>query len=267
MSNSKLPDITKRQQEIIELIPQYRFLDSTHIQQILHHKYKREINRWLSDLTKQKYLERIYDNRIIGKNRISAIYYLGANGRKYLRLQNVLDASSLKKLSYEKDRSETFINHCLLLATICYGLDEKNSDGVTYNCISGQEIRNQDSPYYFLIENGLTTDLVFTKKQKGKKLQYFLLEIFDTTLPRYRLKKRIRNYIDFYFSNEWEDHIPTSFPKILLVFHYKAEMIYTKRYAKSLLADHDFPEELLIHTALVEDVKKDGVIGEIWERV
>lgn len=155
----------------------------------------------------------------------------------------------------------------MLLASICCGLEGKNSELVTYEYITKQEILNHDNLYHFLIENGLTTDLVFTKKQKGKKLQYFLLEIFNNTLPRYRLKKRIRNYIDFYFSNEWEDHIDASFPKLLFVFQTKERMIYAKRVVKSLLEDHDFPEELLIHTALSEDIKEHGVTGEIWESI
>jgi len=263
----KLPTITKKQQEILGHIPQFRFIDRTHIQHLLHHKDKQQINKWLTDLTNKKYIEKIYDNKIIGINRVPAIYYLGANGRKYLRLQNVLDTSSLKRLSYEKDRSEGFIAHCLLVASLWCDLEEKNTDVVRYECITGHKLRTQGNSFYFLFENGLTTDLVFTKKQKGKKLQYFLLEIFDTTLPRYRLKKRIRNYVDFYFSNEWEDHTNSSFPKLLFVFQTKAEMIYAKRYIRTILEEHDYPEELLIHTALAEDVKKHGVTGEIWERI
>ncbi len=47
-----------------------------------------------------------------------------------------------------------------------------------------------DSEFHFLKEAELPIDLCFSKKQKGKKIQYYLLTLFDETLPKYRIRKR-----------------------------------------------------------------------------
>jgi len=94
-----------------------------------------------------------------------------------------------------------------------------------------------------------------------------LLTIFDETLPRYRLRKRIRDFQEFYYSNDWENITNTPFPTLLFVFQTKEQMIYAKRYTKTLF-DDDKPDDLSINFAVSSDVQTNGsVTGEIWEEV
>lgn len=263
----KPPEITNKQKEIILLIPKFRYLSRVHIQAFLHHKQRPRINRWLQDLSKKKYLLQKYSNQIVGKNRIPATYLLETNGIRYVRKQGLFDSTYLNKLYYDKNRSKTFITHCLFLATICLQLEEKQSSTLTYTYATVNEWHPASHPFHFLKENGITADLCFSKKQKGKKVRYYLLEIIDETLPRYRIRKRIRDYFTFFFSNCWEDTKGVEFPILLFVAFSKERMIYTKRYLKTIFREYDSPKELNIYVAFVDDVQTESITGNIWEEI
>jgi hypothetical protein len=224
----KPPEITNKQKEIILLIPKFRYLSRVHIQTFLHHKQRPRINRWLQDLSKKKYLLQQYSKQIVGKNRIPATYLLETNGIRYVRKQGLFDSTYLNKLYYDKNRSETFKTHCLFLATICLQLEEK---------------------------------------QKGKKVRYYLLEIIDETLPRYRIRKRIRDYFTFFFNNDWENNSKVEFPILLFVAFSKERMIYIKRYLKTLYRDYNSPENLDIYVAIAVDIHLQGITKNIWEEI
>ena len=260
------PTITKKQEEIITLIPRFRFLDRTHIQSFLHHKDEARINNWLKDLTMKQYLKRIYDNAIIGKNRRAAIFSLDNNGVRFVKAQGIYDRAFIHKLYWDKKRSDTFIEHSLFVATICCELEKKNSEIFRYEYATESDICNLDNSFHFLKSCALPIDLAFSKNEKGRKIKHFLLTFFDTTLPRYRLRKRIRDYVEFYYSNDWENNTNTSFPTLLFVFQTKERMIYAKRYAKTLF-DDDKPDDLSINFAVAHEVRTDGVTGAIWEEV
>lgn len=260
----ELPKITTKQQQIPRLLYRFRFLDRTHIQHFLHHKDKQQVNRWLKDLTEKEYLLRIYDNTIIGKNRKPAVYSLGLNGIRFLKSTDVVDKTSLHKLYFEKDRSETFIEHCLLIATICCQLEKKKDDTLEYQYSAEADYSDTDNPFHFLKDSELPVDLCFSKKQKGKGLQFYLLTAFDSTLPKYRIRKRIRDYYDFYTSNEWENKMRAIFPTLLFVFQKKELIIYTKRYIKAML-EGNRTSDLRINFGLVHDLLVEGITGEIWE--
>ncbi len=259
-----LPNTTNKQQEIITLIPQFRFLDRTHIQSFLHHKDKKRINNWLKDLTEKRYLKRIYDNQIIGKNRRSAIFSLDNNGVRFIKTLGIYDGTFIHKLYFDKTRSDTFIEHCLLIATMCTEFDKKNNDVFHYEYTTESDMCNSDNPFYFLKTIAVPVDLVSSKKEKGRKKKHFMLTLFDETLPRYRIRKRIRDYYDFYFSNEWENNVDTPFPTLLFIFQTKERMIYAKRYTKTLMEEEKI-DDLSINFAIAEDVLESGVTGEVWE--
>ncbi|MGB4966625.1 MAG: hypothetical protein WBO35_00285, partial [Candidatus Saccharimonadales bacterium] len=121
----KLPSITTKQQEILQLLYNYRYLDRMQIQQALNHKDKRRILAWLKDLREKQYIEWIYSTDFIEKTK-PAIYYLSLNGIKYLKtLQREDDdgdtlplypLEELRKRYKDNERSRTFIDRSLLVA-------------------------------------------------------------------------------------------------------------------------------------------------------
>lgn len=257
--------LLQKQQEILTIIPRFRFLDRTHIQSFLKHKQKQRINKWLKDLIQKEYLIRRYDNAIVGRNKRPAIFCLGNSGVQWINTFGIYGENFIRNLYRDKKRSDSFIEHCLTIASICCEFDSKKSDIQSYEYATESDISDPQNSYYFLSNSEISLDLVYSKKEKGKRIKQYILTYFDQTLPRYRLRNRIRKYKNFYFSSDWENNAGTKFPTILLLFETKERMIYAKRYTKQLFENEDIASDLSIKFATKRDAKIDGITGAIWE--
>lgn len=271
-----IPYITPKQQEIPKLIYKFRFLNRLHIQKLLKHKYHKRINDWLNDLTKKHYLEKLPKDNTFEERTKLTVYRIGINGIRFLKTQDNISPELLRKLYREKDRSDNFVNQCFLLADISLYLREESarskrteSGSVSYELTTASEYANADSTFHFLTE--LAPHLVVKKvEKKGKRItsRYHLLEIFEPTLPHYSIRKRLRTYLDFFYSNEWENNTKnTAFPILFFICPTKPFLIYAKRYAKKLLEEEQSPEDLSIQFTITDEVKRFGVTGKIWEEV
>lgn len=262
-----IPSITPKQQEIIKLHYQYRFINTKQIQSFLKHKDKKTINMWLKDLREKHYLEWDYSTKF-GENTKPAIYHTGINGVRYLKTQNEYPISAIRKLYRDGKREEPFIQKCILLADACLHFMKKSTDTlkVTFSFETTSDYEKENSPFHFLTKTQIEPSLCFIK-QKNSKKTYYLVDVFDATLPTYRVRRRIRNYMEFYQSGDWESNIAKTFPIILFICPTKTDLIYAKRYTKKLLEENQNPEYLHLRFSTVDDIKEFGITGEIWEEV
>ncbi len=257
-----LPKITNKQQEIPKLLYQFRFLNRLQIQKFLHHKDKRRINSWLKYLTETEYIEKVPKESSFEERTKLTIYRTGINGIRFLKTLDNYSPEIIRNLYKDKNRSDDFINQSILLADIYIDLQGLKSNGVRFNLTTSSEFARPDSPFHFLID--LNPHLVFVKL-RNKTKKYYLLEAFEPTLPRHSIRKRLRTYLKFFFSNTWENNTNAPFPIILFICPTKAFLIYAKRFAKKLLETEQNPENLHIRFATADEVQKFGVTGEIWE--
>jgi len=255
------PPITNKQQEILVLLHQFRFLNRVQIQALLKHKDYKTINLWLKDLTEKQYIERIYTAKI-GQINNPAIYYLTLNSIRYLKTLGY-SPEELKQFYHEKDRSKNYIAKHIFIADIWLDLQNKSNSKTKYAAATASDIADPDYKYNFLAELGL--DLVFVKETKSMK-KYYLLEIFEPTLPACLIRKKIRNYFDFYFSNSWEDNTGADFPTLLFICPDLSTLISAKRYAKKMLAEYD-DIDMKIRFAEQNIVKEAGATMDIWEKI
>ncbi|MDO8619496.1 MAG: replication-relaxation family protein [Candidatus Daviesbacteria bacterium] len=267
-----IPYITPTQQEIPKLIYKFRFLNRLQIQKLLNHKYHNRINDWLNSLTKKQYIEKLPQKNTFEERTKLTIYRIGINGIRFLKTQDDISSGLLRKLYRDKDRSDNFINNqCLFLADIYLDLREQStkSGSVSYEVTTASEFASTDSPFYFLTE--LAPHLIAKRKEKQQKKttgRYHLLEIFEPTLPRYSIRKRLRTYLEFFYSNEWANNTDnTAFPIIFLICPTKPFLIYVKRFTKKLLEEEQNPEDLDIQFTIADQVKEFGVTGASWEEV
>jgi Replication-relaxation len=279
-----LPKITNKQQEILQFLYRYRFLNRIQIQQFLRHKDKVRSSVWLKDLNEKQYINRIYDpNDFINKTK-PAIYYLALNGIRYLRENGEYPPEELRKRYAESSRKQTFIDRCLLLADCCIDMQARTDDkssGRSYAYVTEADYLNPESKWNFLAESEyIHPHLYYLKRQEtenGLIVTHNLLEVIEPTLPRYSLRKKIKNYVSFLNSDEWDgitrELAAEELPVILIVCPTKAELIYTKRSAKKELADiygdgeEDIPEDIYIRFTTVEIIRFHGVTGKIWEDI
>jgi hypothetical protein len=170
-----LSKLTHQQQEIIRQQYKYRFLNSTQIQKFLNHKSKGKINDWLPDLVKKEYLQRIYDpSTFSGKNH-PAVFYLGINGIRWLKNQDGYDPIVLQKLYRDKNRSDTFISTCQLVADMCLDLKNQTTDKLSFEWATENEYTSSKSLFYF---SGMLSELhppFIFKRNKNNKTSYYVL--------------------------------------------------------------------------------------------
>jgi len=267
--------ITLKQEEILEHLYKYKFLDRKQIQAFLNHKYHKRINDWLKDLTEKEYINRIYSNKF-GENTKPAIYYLALNGIRFLKAQNEYPIEVIRKLYRLKDRSTDFIEKSTLIGWIVLELkatankshNKEEENELSYSIATATDLANPEYRFNFLTEYNV--DLVvkrLKKKKTGKRTNstYFLLTIIAPTLPRYSIRHQVKKFIELYNGYEWDD-INETFSTIMIICPTLATMIYTKRMTKKLLEDEDKPKGLHIQFATADKVKELGVIGDIWER-
>jgi hypothetical protein len=275
---TSLPHITTKQQHILTLLYTYRFLDRTQIQTFLTHKDKQRIILWLKDLRDKQYVDWQYNAASFIDKSKPAIYYLSLNGIRYLRETGSYPSETLRKRYYEKARSQTYIERCLLVAACCINMDARTAEhnGLTYCYTTETDYADPTNDYHFLTETDIRPQLYYTKREdtgRRKVTTTHLLDILDTSLPRYTLRKRLKDYVAFLDSGDWEEHTGQSqLPGIMLTCPTKADFIYVKRCVRRLLeasfGDLDeLPEDLKVRVATHEQLKRQGLTARIWETV
>lgn len=258
----KLPTITNKQQEILKTLYRYRFLNRIQIQALLHHKDYKTINLWLKDLKEKEFVMRIYSTDFMEKNK-PAVYYLGLNGIRWLRANGDYPDKALRQRYRETDRSAGFIARSKLVADICIKLEAESAGKAVYACDTPADFSDPASDLNFLIDAAIQPHLHYLKQQGGRKTHY-LLEIIDPTLPQYRLRKRLKDYVTYLADSEWEgDDAPVT---VQLVLPTTYLLIYAKRAIRRLREDVWDKENVHVELSTTDKLSKGGVLGGIWEK-
>lgn len=270
-----LPTITTKQQTILRLLYTFRYLDRVQIQQALNHKDKRRVLAWLKDLREKHYVEWIYNGTDFAEKTKPAIYYLGLNGVRYLRSLESDDDTprypleEIRKRYKDNNRSTTFIDRSLLVASCYLALVAANrtiTGKAGYGCIPEATYINPTHDYHFLAEHEVLRPNLYIPKlnSRSEVTTNYLLEIFDASLPRYRMRYRLKQYVTYLDDHEWQaDDIQ---PIILLVCPTLTEMIYAKRATKKLIEDTYAEEgEIRMRFTTTETLKQQGLTSKIWE--
>lgn len=273
-----LPKLTPKQQEIIKLIYRYRFITRKHIQTLLGHTDKRRVSSWLKELRDQQFVGWFYDPNDPYERSTPAIYFLDTNGIRFLRHTGEYAEGELRKRYKDATRQQDFIDKCLLLADCTIHLEARNKgNDVHYAYALEADYTDPDSDFCMLGESEfIHPDLAFTKEaetDEGYVNQTYFVQFFDPTTPRYMVKKKLKEYVEYFDSGEPEEWQQQSgqdeLPIILIACPTLAELIYAKRYAKKQFEEYELHEreDVRIRFATIQQVKRRGVTGLIWEDI
>lgn len=298
-----LPKLTKKQQEILRLLYRFRFLNRIQIQALLGHKDRKTINLWLRDLKSKGYVGWIYSTHFAEKTK-PAIYYLALNGVRHLRtltrktkgedgepeLVPLYPPEELRKRYKEPTRSQTYIDRCILIADCALALEQENTTNeakdkrLHYYWQTEADYSLERSYYHFVLDIDdelVHPHLIFCQDKLNKDgkeertIESYILEVFDPTLPRYRMKKRLSDYVKFLDDegSEWQEQTNTEkLPILLFVCPRMSDLIYAKRKTRRLVADawyweDDDVERPRIRFTTVDKLKEGGFLGkDVWER-
>ena len=214
----------------------------------------------------KEYVKWIYDgNSFIEKSK-PAVYYINLNGIRFLKSLDRYPVTELRKRYREGSRQPSFIAHCLLLADCCIDLETKGreSASVEYSCVREPEYTNPNSRYIFLDE--LKPHLYFIKQENTGTTQY-MLEVIPPTFPRYRVRKRLKDYVACLSNGLWQQETSSQLPIVLIICPSIAELLYAKRLTRRLLENAWDDEDVHIRFTTVDKVKRQGVTSMIWEEV
>lgn len=256
----------------------------------MHHKDKRRISAWLKDLREKHYLEWIYQTDHPVESKTPAVYYLALNGIRYLREHEDYPAEELRKRYTESKRKQSFIDRCLLLADCCIDMDARTTDETdirTYSYVVESDYLDPDNAWNFLAKSEYIHPHLYYLKEVDTEddlvLTHNLLEVIDPTLPRYSLRKKLKDYVQFLDSNEWEegarevdgneDNGDNTLPIVMIACPTKATLIYAKRITRTGLAERygedkdDIPEDIQFRFTTVSQIKQYGITGKVWEKL
>ena len=230
-----LPTPTTKQTQILKLLYNYRYLTRPQLQTLLKHKDKRRIISWLKDLRDKQYIDWKYNADDFIAKTIPANYYLVPSGIRHLRATGDYRDAELRKRYKDKDGTDAFIAHCLLIVDCCLALQAKSDESRQYTWLLPSDYPadgRHTNQIEFLRE--LKPHLFFTKHE-GRTTSHYVVEDIAATLPRYQLRKRLSQYIDL-LTNDWTSDEST--PVALFICPTKADLIYIKRRTKLLLEDY-----------------------------
>lgn len=273
------PKISRKQHEILGFLYSYRFLNRIQIQKFLNHKDPKRINLWLRDLRQQGYVERIYSTNFVERTK-PAIYYLSLNGIRYFKTLPDYSVEEIRKRYRESTRSESYRDHCIVLADCCLTMLRQLNKNLSYSFEVEADYLQKNSPYHFFLESELIhPHLCFEKQHVAQNdgdepvSYYFLLEIFDPGLPRYRIVKRLKDYLKYLddYEYEWQRETDSDeLPCVYIVCAMLSDLIYAKRRMRGLLSERDWDYEEVERPTFrftsFEDLKVKGLLTHtIWE--
>ena len=105
----------------------------------------------------------------------------------------------------------------------------------------------------------------FLEQTANDETNQYFLEIF-INCPKELLRMRIKRYISYYESSEWEAETGYPFPTILMICPDDEILAYVRRYIKYRLKLLDEPD-LNIQSTEADKVKEFGVTGDIWTKI
>ena len=259
--------LTGKYSEITDLVYKYRFINRHQVQKALNHKGPRRINSWLKELTESEFLGRIYSNKLL-ENTNPAIYYLSYKGISVIKEKYHLSVNEVKKFYEDKKRSQTFIDHCIFVCQLLLGMKGYDNDFRTYNIFSKEQLLKNH--YLSELKPDGYIELYKKKTKKSKEKTFynsFILNVIDPGVPRYAIRYRIKQYIEFHDEGSWRESIG-SFPYILFVLPNIQKQNQLKRHLKTELNETLFDVEgMLFLLTTYEKAKEKGITDGIWVEV
>jgi len=248
---------TPKQLNILLLLYRFRFLNRIQIQKLLNHKDPRRINTWLKDLTTRNIIGRKYSTKLLANTK-PAIYHLATKSRAILLTQPDTNEKLLKRVYRDKTRSDKLINHCLLVADIYFLLNNQSQTNKTK--LHFYTKTDLVSHYYLPYKR---PDAYIAIESRRQTKRYFL-EIIDEGTPRFMIRSKINQYIEYFQANTWQDRTDHPNPTMLFVCPDELTKIFLNKY---ILQMQEEEPEIELEFFLTTQDQINNNQTNLWERV
>ena len=202
--------LNKEQIEVLHLLYRFRFGSADLIARSFGKNSGVFVYKRLKILQEQDFIGKRFDSsyRIKGK---PAVYYLTPDGLRKLNERRASDnkeAVNAQGIYRAKLASESFVQSCLDVFGIY--LDLKSQYGESLHFFTKSQLVKYDyfsefvpGVYMRIVSNGIEKDYFLEYLQSGK--------------PFFTVIQRLKQYIEYADSGEWEAETDSKFPTILLV--------------------------------------------------
>lgn len=203
----KMPlGMTKKQQEILDLLFQFRFLQRQHVQRFLRHTNHRRINQWLTQLKESEYIGREYPRAFRLLNE-PATYFLAKKGIRLFQTQFPQN-QRLQTLRRERTVSYRTKNHAFFMADFYLLLREYfDKEYQTSNFYTQAYI-----PHRYRIQIIRPDALLHTHDGLIYFLEFDREQETITTM-----RQKMKSYLQYYQSNLWRRFAPSFFPCVCVI--------------------------------------------------
>lgn len=252
-----IPTITKSQRRIISNLSSFRYLTTSHLQQLFSHKDPHRIKEWLTDLKEKKFISIIKDQ----KNKTKPyIICLDQKARHILKDDKDISPQFLERLYKEKVVSPEFVQR-LLFIVYCYLYFLKHKEKVSQvNFFTQQDLQGYD---YF---PDPLPDAYIDQTEEKQTTRYFL-DFIEQGTSSGQVRYRVREYLRYEESGNWQENTDnTAFPTILFIFESERQKKHIYHYTKALL-EKALNSDIEIFLTTKEKIVSDKENGSIWEKV
>lgn len=248
-----------QQDQILKHLYTFRFLNRNHIQQLLNHKQFNRIIIWLNELTESQFIRRYHNPKTVT---VPALYSLGLKGRKYLKDNanfKQIKLTTLDRVWREHTLSTQFREHCLFIADCYLSLSKLvKTTGAKLHFYTKTDLQGLK---YLILPH---PDAYFSiEEPNGNKKSYFL-DVFDELPARMVIRKRIRQYFQYFENAYWQDHNKSPFPSILFICPDNRSYNYLKLHIQSQLEQEP---DLSFYLSTRDVIKAKGLTREALQKV
>lgn len=257
-STETLSKLNPHYEQILILTYKFRFLNISHFQKILNHKYPERIRTWLSYLTSEKYLKREFSKKFAGEY---AIFSLGTKGRKYFIKHPEIEDINISILNKVwRKYCKRFKKHCMFLAEIYISLVELIK-------------RIKKGKLYFFTKTDLTGVAYLLRKEpdayftiKHKNTERYFLDIFDDyRFVILEMHQRIRRYIRYFKKEDRQNNMKLPFPEVILICPDNTTKNSANKFIRRKLSENSL--EMSFYLSTWNEIKKQGLNRQVLHKV
>lgn len=199
--------LNAEQLEVLELLYKFRFGSNDLFARHFGKKDRSFVFKRLSILLEQGLIGKRFESsyRIRGK---PAAYYLTPDGARALQANKQNRTVNIKTIYKDGVVSEDFVEYCLDIFSIYCQLRSKHGDALHF--FTKPQLAKYDYFSEFVPHAYIRLD-----SKAGE--EDFFLEYMQSTKPFFTVTRKIKEYIEYADSGEWDAGTDSKFPEILFI--------------------------------------------------
>ena len=250
-----LPKITKQQNNILNYLYKFYFLNTNQLQKLLNHKNPQKIQKWLKDLKDKNYINK-YDfkeNKFKERSEPST-YYLTKLARLKLKDNDKYDLGILNKVYRVRSLTSGFVTNCLFLADIYINLLSQMKKGEKLHFSTVANLQGFD-----YLPKPLPDAYIAIKTSKKTSRSFLIL--LGAKISWKILDQRMINYVQYSYANRWADYSNDPLPTFLIICPNET----TKRHLYKTIENESPSTPFYLTTK--ETIQESGFKGDVWQKV